>query len=74
MYIVEALEAGMVLAPGDDRIHAVHRTLSGREALCGAGRIASGRLGRFADLDVEGDGQVCLACFAAALPTPRKAG
>ena len=69
MYMVDALEAGVVLAPGDERIHAVRMTLHGRAALCGAGPIAGGVLGRFADATEH----VCLACFAEALPSPRKA-
>jgi hypothetical protein len=48
----------------------VTRTLEGRVALCGGGPIAAGRPGRFGV--EQDDAQVCLACFAAALPTPRE--
>ena len=70
MYTVEALEAGVVSDEPDATVHAVHMTLHGREALCGAGPIVGGVLRRFADAD----GLTCLACFAAALPQPRAAG
>jgi hypothetical protein len=70
MYLVEALEAGFVTTRGDERVHAVTRTLEGRVALCGGGPIAAGRPGRFGV--EQDDAQVCLACFAAALPTPRE--
>jgi hypothetical protein len=68
--MVEALEAGVLNDEPGATIHAVHMTLHGREALCGAGPIAGGVLRRFGESD---DGQICLACFAAALPQPRGA-
>src|SRR3954453_3299071 len=40
MYMVEALEAGVVSGAGDTRVHAVRVTLQGPVALCGAGPIA----------------------------------
>jgi hypothetical protein len=70
MYVVEALEAGLVTGDDDGRVHAVRMSLHGPLAVCGAGRIAAGRLGRFADVR---DDEVCLACFAAALPSQRPA-
>lgn len=69
MYVVEALEAGLVTDARNDRVHAVRMSLEGPVALCGAGRIGAGVIGRFAELDDE----VCLACFAAALPAQRTA-
>jgi hypothetical protein len=70
MYVVEALEAGLVTGADDGRVHAVRMSLHGLVAVCGAGRIAAGVLGRFGDVR---DDEVCLACFAAALPTQRSA-
>lgn len=69
MYMVEALEAGVVSDEPGATVHAVHMTLHGREALCGVGPIVGGVLRRFGDVD----GHLCLACFAAALPQPRAA-
>src|SRR3954466_865149 len=45
MYMVEALEAGVVSGAGDTRVHAVRVTLQGPVALCGAGPIAGGARG-----------------------------
>ena len=70
MYVVEALEAGLVMGADDGRVHAVRMSLEGQVALCGAGRIAAGVLGRFADAHEN----VCLSCYAAALPSQRSAG
>ena len=67
MYMVDALEAGMVAGPGDTRVHAVRMTLQGPVALCGAGPIAGGVPGRFADSDHH----ACYACVAAAMPLQR---
>jgi hypothetical protein len=70
MYVVDALEAGLVTGGNDDRVHAVRMSLAGAVAVCGAGRIAAGVLGRFADVR---DDEVCLACYASALPSQRSA-
>jgi hypothetical protein len=67
MYMVEALEAGMVAGAGDTRVHAVRMTLQGPVALCGAGAIVGGVPGRFADSDHH----ACYACLAAAMPLQR---
>jgi hypothetical protein len=67
MYVVDALEAGLVTTAGDSRVHAVRMSLDGPVALCGAGRIAAGVLGRFADAHED----VCLSCYATALPSQR---
>jgi hypothetical protein len=67
MYMVQALEAGVLDDEPGATIHAVHMTLHGAEALCGAGPIAGGVLQRFG----EAEGHTCLACFAAALPQTR---
>ena len=70
MYVVDALEAGLVTGDEGGRVHAVRMSLQGPVAICGAGRIAEGVLGRFAEVR---DDEVCLACFAAALPSQRSA-
>jgi len=67
MDTVEALESGVLSDDPQATVHAVHMTLHGPEALCGAGPIVGRVLKRFG----EADRQTCLACFAAALPTPR---
>jgi hypothetical protein len=67
MDMVDALEAGVLNNEPDAKVHAVHMTLHGPEALCGAGPIIGGVLRRFGDAD----GHTCLACFAAALPLAR---
>lgn len=69
MYMVEALEAGVVTSEPDAVVHAVRMTLRGAEAVCGAGPIAGRVLTRFG----EADRQKCLVCFAAALDEPRAA-
>jgi hypothetical protein len=69
MHIVEALEAGVLSGEPEAAIHAVHMTLRGPVALCGAGPIVGRVLRRFG----EADRFTCLACFAAALPEPRAA-
>ena len=69
MHIVEALEAGVLSGDPEATVHAVHMTLQGPEALCGAGPIVGRVLKRFSDADQH----TCLACFAAALPEPRAA-
>ena len=68
MYMVEALEAGVVHGAGDTRVHAVRMTLEGPVALCGAGPIVAGVPGRFADSDHH----ACYACLATAMPVQRK--
>jgi hypothetical protein len=70
MYMVEALEAGLVTQVGDNRVHAVRMTLQGPVALCGAGPIGGGVPGRFAD----SDHYACYACVAAAMPLQRRPG
>jgi len=67
MYMVEALEAGVVGGAGDGRVHAVRMTLQGPVALCGVGSIVGGVPGRFADSDRD----ACYACLAAAMPLQR---
>jgi hypothetical protein len=67
MHMVQALEAGVLDDGPGATIHAVHMTLHGPEALCGAGPIVGGVLRRFG----ESEGHTCLACFAAALPRTR---
>jgi len=67
MYMVEALEAGVVTLEADAAVHAVRTTLHGRETLCGAGPVVGGVLGRFG----EAPEHACLACFAVALDEPR---
>lgn len=67
MYTVEALEAGVLSDDPAATVHAVHMTLHGPEALCGAGPIVGRVLKRFG----EADRRTCLACFAAALPQTR---
>jgi hypothetical protein len=67
MYTVEALEAGVVSDDPEATVHAVHMTLRGADALCGAGPIVGRVLKRFGDTDRH----TCLACFAAALPEQR---
>lgn len=69
MYMVEALEAGVLTPEPDATVHAVRMTLHGPEAVCGAGPIARRVLKRFG----EGDRLVCLACFAVALDEPHPA-
>lgn len=66
MDTVEALEAGVLSDDPQATVHAVHMTLHGPEALCGAGPIVGRVLKRFG----EADRHTCLACFAAALPAP----
>jgi hypothetical protein len=70
MYMVDALEAGVVTEVGDTRVHAVRMTLQGPVALCGAGPIGGGVPGRFA----ESDHHACYACLAAAMPLQRPTG
>jgi hypothetical protein len=69
MYLVEALEAGVVTRDADAAVHAVRITLHGPETLCGAGPVVAGVLGRFG----EASELACLACFAVALDEPRGA-
>ena len=67
MDTVEALESGVLSDDPQATVHAVHMTLHGPEALCGAGPIVGRVLKRFGDADRH----TCLACFAAALPARR---
>ena len=67
MHTVEALESGVTSEEPQATVHAVHMTLHGPQALCGAGPIVGRVLKRFGDADR----QTCLACFAAALPQSR---
>ena len=69
MHTVEALESGVTSEDPQATVHAVHMTLHGPEALCGAGPIVGRVLKRFG----EADRHTCLACFAAALPQSRSA-
>ncbi|HET7531045.1 MAG TPA: hypothetical protein VFJ98_08815 [Mycobacteriales bacterium] len=71
MHKIDAFEAGVVTTPGDQRVHAVRVTLRGRQALCGAGPISEGVVGRFTDVTARG--HVCLSCFAIAVPLPHLA-
>ncbi|HET7312231.1 MAG TPA: hypothetical protein VFJ17_13000 [Mycobacteriales bacterium] len=64
MHLITALEAGVVSAPGDLRIHAIRKTLHGRRAICGAGPILGLVPGRFDDVAED----QCPSCLALAVP------
>ncbi len=70
MHVIAALEAGVVTARGDLRIHAIRKTLHGRRAICGAGPILGLIPGRFDEVEEE----VCPSCVALAESGQREAG
>jgi len=69
MYVVEALEAGLVRDARDLRVHAIRMTMTGPAALCGAGPVSRNVAGRFADQHER----VCGSCKATALLLQRDA-
>ena len=67
MQLLEALQAGLVSTVGDIRVHAVKASLTGPQAVCGAGTIIRTLPQRFADDDPH----TCYACLVTTMPQPR---
>jgi len=70
MQPIAALEAGVVTTPGDVRIHAIRKTITGRRAVCGAGLVLGLLPVRFDEVESE----VCPSCLALSAPGQREAG